>query len=142
LINRILANVREQENQARSDERKRRCHEERVASGSNLIVARSFLERVERIGAGESADFSDSGRDAVVLTTESVLDHDDVIKRGGGHVPDTSRTCLGSDKTDIIARAELSESKEDTIYHHETRDVFGLVEPGVAARHDEADNAL
>jgi hypothetical protein len=75
LINRVLADVRQQENQPRSDKRKRRCHEERVTSGSDLIVARSFLERVERIGAGESANFSDSSRDAVVLTTMSVLDH-------------------------------------------------------------------
>lgn len=41
-----------------------------------------------------------------------------------------------------ILRVLTTKRKEDAIYDHERRDVFGLLELSIATAHDETDNAL
>ena len=89
----------QEEGQERAENAERRRDEERVLTSTYAIrTARSMvLYDGEEVCADKSAYFSHGGSDGVILTSNG----------GGG--------CLGGDKTDVVARAELAEGEEDSV---------------------------
>lgn len=70
LVNCVLADVREQQDEAACEESQGRSDEEGVAACGYEVGACVGLQGVEGIPAGEGADFADGGGDAVVLASE------------------------------------------------------------------------
>lgn len=58
------------------------------------------------------------------------------------HAADSCGGRLGGEKADVVARSQLTQGQENTIYNGETSDIAWLREVVVAACHAEANNGL
>lgn len=92
-----LVDLGKQEPSQKSTEDAQRARNEERVLASSSCVGRMFLGKRKDVAANESTDLANGGRIRVVLPTN----------RGG--------TSLGRDQTNVITRAELTQSKENTV---------------------------
>lgn len=122
LGNGILANVGQaEEGDGGRKEGETGGDPERVLGRLSLAVAGFFNGR-ESVGADKSTNLANGGSNAVVATT------------------DTSSAGLGSQKTNVVARAQFAKGLENAIDDSKSSDVLG--DGAVDAGHDVANNGL
>jgi hypothetical protein len=123
MSNGVLADVgnEEERNNSRQDSQ-RRGDPEGILGNLCGIIASGCFNMGEDPGSDKSTNLANGSGNAVVATTN------------------TSGAGLGGQETDVVARAKLSETQENTVDDGEAGNVLGdLV---VDASHDVADNSL
>ena len=112
LRNSILPDMRQEEKRQRgAKDTQSGRDEERILARANAFrsTGRVGLDDGEDVGADKGADLAHGGGDTVVLASNG----------GCG--------CFGCDEADVIARADFTKGKKDSIYDDEAADVRGGV---------------
>lgn len=124
LLDGILGDGRQAEQgQEAGEDGQRRADPERILTCLGFV--RGILhDDGEDVGADERSDLADGGGDAVVFAAD-----------GGG-------ARLRGDEADVVTRTHLAKCEEEPVDDDKAGDVGRQGELGVAAGHDEADDAL
>jgi hypothetical protein len=124
-INRILLDIRhEDQRDDAGEDAQRTGDEEWILALLDWVVAAGCNNAWEDVCAHESTNFANSSSNAIILTTD---------RSGAG---------LGRNKTDVVARSELTKREEDAVDDNEAADLAGLIEMLVNTGHEETDCAL
>ena len=113
----------EKESNSSREKRQAASDPERSSVSTNRVLTTESLDDGrESPGSNERSDLSDSGGNAVVLSTD------------GG------RPALGCQETEVVSWSELSEGKEDSVDDGKGGHVFGQFV--IETAHDESDDSL
>lgn len=123
LGNCVLVNVGQAEkgDEGRQDA-KTGCDPKGILCALDNVITTSILNVREDKGTDKGANLADGGSQTVVTTTH------------------TRRAGLGSQQTNVVAWAKLTESEEDAVHNGKGSNVLGDL--GVDTSHDQSNNGL